>query len=67
MYFAVFKGRITISCIATGSQCKRTTNARIEPNSILALARTFTLTSGRNARYCNMALIWSMRINYWWF
>ena len=30
------EGRITISCIATGSQCKRMTNAGIELGSILA-------------------------------
>ena len=50
------KAWFTISCVATGSQCKRTTNARIEPSSILAFARTFTLTSGRNARYSEPGL-----------
>ena len=31
------QGHITISCVATGSQCKRTTNARIELNCNTAL------------------------------
>ena len=30
------KGGFTIFCVVTGSQCKRTTNARIELGSILA-------------------------------
>ena len=29
----------------------------VEPSSTLAFARTFTLTSGRNARYCKSAFI----------
>ena len=31
-------------------------NARIEPSSILAFAHAFTLTSGRDARYCEPGL-----------
>ena len=31
-------------------------NARIEPSSILAFAHVFTLTSGRDARYCEPGL-----------
>ena len=50
------KAGFRISCVATRSQCKRTTNARIEPSSILAFGRTFTLTSGRNARYSEPGL-----------
>ena len=49
------KAGFRISCVATGSQCKCTTNARIEPSSILAFARTFTLTSGHKARYSEPA------------
>ena len=57
------KAWFRISCIATGSQCKRTTKARIEPSSILAFARAFTLTSGRNARYSEpgLRLFWCRR------
>ena len=50
------KAWFRISCVATGSQCKRTTNARIEPSSILVFARAFTLTSGRDARYSEPGL-----------
>ena len=40
----------------TKSQCKRTTNARIEPSSILAFGGMFTLTSSHNARYSEPGL-----------
>ena len=55
-YLSVTKARFRISCVVTRSQCKRTTNARIEPSSILEFGHTFTLTSGRNARYSEPSL-----------
>ena len=55
-YLSVTKAGFRISCIVTGSQCKHTTNARIEPSSILEFGRTFTLTYGRNARYSEPGL-----------
>ena len=53
-YLSVTKAGL--SCVATRSQCKRTTNARIEPSSILVFGRTFTLTYGCNARYSEPSL-----------
>ena len=55
-YLSVTKAGFRISCVVTGSQCKHTTNARIEPSSILAFGRMFTLTSGHNARYSEPGL-----------
>ena len=50
------KGGFTISCVVTGSQCKRTGKRKNRTWLYSCVCRTFTLTSGRNARYCKAAL-----------
>ena len=66
MMFAMWWWIPTLAvCVRPGSQYLASrpevnvnawTNARIEPSSILAFAHAFTLTSGRDARYCEPGL-----------
>ena len=56
------EGRITISCVATGSQCKHMAKRKNRTWLYSCVCRAFTLTSGRNARYCNTAL--SLAVDY---
>ena len=53
------KAGFRISCVATGSQCKRTAKRKNITWLYSCVCCVFTLTSGRNARYSEPGLRWS--------